>query len=476
MSDITHEQLAALDNPFPTLIDRFQRDPVHFVRKVLGAEPDLWQLQALTALQRGHRRLSIRSGHGVGKTTFLSWTLLWFALTRFPFKAVVTAPSAPQLYDALFSEIKGWCAKLPAQWLELLDITSDRIALRERPDEAFISARTSRAESPEALQGVHSEHVMLVVDEASGVPERVFEAAGGSMSTPGAITLLTGNPTRSNGYFWRTQTVDRDRWYTMRVASTDSPRVDPSYCADIAERRGIESNEYRVRVLGEFPLADSDTLIGAELVEGAMQRNITIDWNVGEVWGLDVARFGTDQSCLVKRRGNVVSDPPRRWGGLDLMQLTGQVVAEYHGCGEDARPSIIVVDSIGLGAGVEDRLRELNIPTQGVNVAEQPTAISRFYRLRDELWQECADWLGTRGVALPYDEQLRDDLCGPRYTFSSDGRLKVESKLEMRSRGVRSPDSADALILTFTGAAITAMASRLARWHGKLRRGIKGVV
>jgi hypothetical protein len=473
---VTPQVLAGLSNPFELLVARYQRDPVRFVVEILNAEPDPWQRTALGALQRGNRRLSIRSGHGVGKSTFLAWAMLWFALTRFPFKIVVTAPSAPQLFDALWSELRAWCAKLPAKWQELLDITSDRIALKARPDEAFISARTSRAESPEALQGVHSDHVLLVVDEASGVPEKVFEAAGGSMSTPGAITLLTGNPTRSNGFFWRTHQLERDRWFCMRVPSTDSPRVDPGFCTEIAERYGLESNAYRVRVLGEFPIADSDTLIGSELVEQAMARPVDVDWSQPEIWGVDVARFGTDQSVLIKRRGNAVRDPPRRWAGLDLMRLTGEVMNEWHTTAINARPAVVVVDSIGLGAGVADRLRELNVPCEDCNVAETPAAAGRFVRMRDELWQGCADWLGTRSVALPYDELLRDDLCAPKYSFSSDGKLRVESKMEMRSRGLRSPDAADALCLTFTAAAVTAMASSQFHWRGAIRRNIKGIV
>jgi phage terminase large subunit len=472
----TPEQLAALRNPFALLVSRYQRDPVKFVREVLGAEPDPWQLKALGGLQRGHRRLSIRSGHGVGKSTFLAWVLLWFLLTRFPLKAVVTAPTSAQLFDALWAELRGWAAKLPAKWLELLEITAEKMALRARPDEAFISARTSRAESPESLQGIHSDHVLLVVDEASGVPERVFEAAGGSMSTPGAITILTGNPTRSNGFFWRTHQLERDSWFTMRVPSTESRRVDPNFCTEIAERYGIDSNAYRVRVLGEFPLADSDTLISSELVEQAMQRPIEVDWNVPEVWGVDVARFGTDQSVLIKRRGAVVRDPPRRWAGLDLMRLTGEIMNEWNNTAISSRPEVIVVDSIGLGAGVADRLRELKVPTQDVNVAETPAAAGRFVRMRDELWQGVADWLATRTVALPYDEMLRDDLCAPRYSFASDGRLRVESKMEMRSRGIRSPDAADALGLTFTASAVLAMTARNSRWRGALRRNIRGIV
>jgi hypothetical protein len=478
MSDdvLTPERLQGIENPFAFMVQRYQRRPLDFVTEILGATPDPWQRETLTALQRGYTRLSVRSGHGVGKTAFLAWVAIWHILARFPQKTVVTAPSAPQLYDALWAELRSWIGRLPPTWQTMLTPTSDRIELSIKPEDSFISARTSRAEQPEALQGVHSAFVLLIADEASGIPEAVFEAATGSMSTPGAITILTGNPTRSTGFFHRTHTAESELWFTKRVSSADSSRVDRAFVEEVARRYGVDSNAYRVRVLGEFPLSQGDTLIGAELVEQAMQRAVQLDMDQPELWGVDPARFGIDNSVLIKRRGNVVPDQPRAWMGLDTMQLTGQIVNEWNRVPPAARPTLIIVDSIGIGAGVEDRLRELNIPTMGINVAETPSVQSRFRRLRDEVWQACADWLGRRQASLPWNERLRDDLCAPRYKFLSDGRLVVESKAEMRSRGLPSPDYADALNNTFAPGAATAMAFRQTSWRQPLRRGIKGLV
>src|SRR5262249_9807540 len=147
--------------------------------------------------------------------------------------------TSPQLFDALWPEMRSWLAKLPAAWLALLDIQSDRIMLKARPDDAFISARTSRAETPDSLQGVHAGNVLLVIDEASGVPEQVFVAAQGSMSTPGAVTIMAGNPVRVTGMFWRSHTLEADRWYTRRVSCLDSPRASKEFSEEIAARYGI---------------------------------------------------------------------------------------------------------------------------------------------------------------------------------------------------------------------------------------------
>jgi len=441
------EAIARAANPFDVAMSRYARAPIAFVREVLHVDPDPWQVEALRAVARGHTRLAIRSGHGVGKSALAAWCMVWFANTRAPFKVAVTAPTAPQLFDALWPELVKWFNSLPPGWRQLWDITSDHITLKA-DQECFITARTSRPDKPEAMAGLHSTHVLLVADEASGIDEAVYEAAGGSMSSPGAITLLIGNPTRSSGFFWRCHVMERDRWFTMRVSSADSRRVTPNYVREIEQRYGTDSNAFRVRVLGEFPVADADTLIAASLVDDAMVRDVALDMTAVEIWGVDVARFGTDASVLVKRRGNVVTEMPRRWRNIDTMQLAGAVKAEYDAAGHN-RPALIVIDVIGIGAGVVDRLHEQNLPILGVNVAEVASTTGRYARLRDELWVRCREWLETRAVRLPRDDELRADLVAPRYSFLSDGRLQVESKNLMRARGLASPDAADALNLTF---------------------------
>jgi hypothetical protein len=294
---------------------------------------------------------------------------------------------------------------------------------------------------------LHSQHVLLVADEASGIDEAVYEAAGGSMSSPGAITLLIGNPTRSTGFFWRCHMMERDRWFTMRVSSADSPRVSKSFVEELEHRYGLDSNAYRVRVLGEFPSADADTLISASLVDSAMLRDVALDLSFSEIWGCDIARFGNDASVLIKRRGKVVTEMPRAWRQADTMQLAGAIKSEWDS--QVQKPSLICVDVIGIGAGVVDRLHEQDLPVLGVNVSESPSTTGRFARLRDELWVRCKEWLETRSVRLPRHDQLRDDLAMPRYSFLSDGRLQVESKSQMRARRLPSCDYADALCMTF---------------------------
>jgi hypothetical protein len=242
-------------------------------------------------------------------------------------------------------------------------------------------------------------------------------------------------------------------------------------------RYGEESNAYRIRVLGEFPLADDDTVIPVELVDSAQVRDTKPSPTAPVVWGLDVARFGSDKSALCKRQANVVHEI-RKWAGLDLMQLTGAIVAEYEATPSNARPVEILVDSIGLGAGVVDRLRELKLPARGINVSESPAMGTTYINLRAELWFRVKGWLEARDCRIPKDDQLFAELVGPRFSFSSNGKMKVESKDEMRRRGLGSPDMADALCLTFAGNAATALYGRQhsQNWSQPILRRIPGVV
>lgn len=464
-----------MNNPFIQFITLYRADPVLFVKEVLGVDPDEWQKDFLNAVASGERKISIRSGHGVGKSTTASWAMLWFLLTRYPVKVVVTAPTSAQLYDALFAELKRWVKELPQPIQDLLDVKQERIELKASATEAFISARTSRAEQPEALQGVHSDNVMLVADEASGVPEAVFEAAAGSMSGHNALTILLGNPVRSSGFFFDTHNRLKDEWWTKRVSCIDSKRVSKEYVDDMKSRYGEESNAYRIRVLGEFPRSDDDTIIPMDLLESAKHRDTRAYEDAPIIWGLDVARFGSDSSVLCKRQSNVVHTL-ERWRNLDLMQLTGAVVAQYEACDHKNRPAEILVDSIGLGAGVVDRLRELKLPARGINVSESPAMGGTYLNLRAELWHKAKAWLEKRDCKIPNNEDLIGELATVRYTFTSNGKIKIESKDDIRRRGLKSPDMADAFVLTFAADAATISWGSSSSWNKPIKRLIRGLV
>ena len=437
-----------LSSLYADFVAAYRDEPVLFVTEVLGADPLPWKREFLMHVAKGERRISVRAGHGVGKSTACAWLLLWHMFTRMPQKSVCTAPTAGQLFDALFSEVKHWAQKLPAPLRDTIEIFSDRIVQRGAPESSFISARTSSAERPEALAGIHSENVLIIVDEASAVPEPVFEAAAGSMSGHSATTVLIGNPTRNTGLFFKTHHQLSSDWQTMHVSCLDNRLVAKDFIKQIAATYGETSNAYRVRVLGEFALRDDDSLIPADLVDSAMIRDIALDTTQDLIYGVDVARFGSDRTVICKRRGNVVIEF-RHWSGEDLMSTVGRIVHEAN----TDKPYEICVDSIGLGGGVADRLRELGYNVRDVNVSESNALNQQAAKLRDELWIAAKDWLETRSVKLPKDDELRQELIGPTYSFTSNGKIKVEGKSEMKRRGLRSPDLADSLCLSFASQA-----------------------
>ena len=259
--------------------------------------------------------------------------------------------------------------------------------MKGAPESSFISARTSSAERPEALAGIHSEHVLLICDEASAIPEAVFESAAGSMSGHTATTILIGNPTRNTGLFFRTHHQLKSDWFTMHVSCRDNRLVSEDFVNQIAATYGEASNAFRVRVLGEFALRDDDSLIAADLVDAAMDRDVVLDTTQDLIYGVDIARFGSDRTVLMKRQGNVVLGF-RHWSGEDLMGTVGRIVHEA----ELDKPVTIAIDSIGLGGGVADRLRELGYPAVDVNVSESVAMNQQAARLRDELWLSVRDW------------------------------------------------------------------------------------
>jgi len=451
-----------------------KRDPALFVREVLGADPEVWQVEALQAIADGDR-VAIKSGHGVGKSCFQSWMVLWFLSTHYPAKIVLTANTSAQLNDVLMSEINKWHRQMKPAFRDQIEVKSDRVELKSAPTESFAACRTSRRENPEALQGFHADNMLFLIDEASGIDDIVFEVASGALSTKGAKQVLTGNPTRTSGYFFDAFNKMRENWTCMTVSCADSTRVDPQFIEDMKKQYGEDSSIYGVRVLGEFPKQDDDVLIPLHLVESAVSRDVDPAGQI--VWGLDVARFGADRSCLVKRQGNTVMDDIKVWQGKDLMQLCGIVNAEYMLENDDRRPIEIMVDVIGLGAGVVDRLCELGLPARGVNVGESASYKEKYINRRAELWFDMREWFLKRDCKIPNDPTLISELTSPRYQFTSSGKMKMESKDEMKRRGLRSPDVADALVLTMESPAISSFnLGAASSWQGQLKYPNLGIV
>lgn len=448
-------------------------DLVWYCRNVLKFNPTEQQEEVLRSIgawalqnkdlpphKRVPKRIAIKSGRGTGKSRLLAAIMHWFETTRRDSVTVCTAPKASQLQDVIWREFALLQNAAVPPFNDHFEIMKEEIRHKESPKTQMAIARTARKENPEALQGIRAQNMMILCDEASGIPEEIFIVMEGSMSNPGCLVIMAANPTRVEGTFYNAFGKDREIWesYTFNRAKLDPtkyPFLDPHFPERMAIKYGRDSNIYRVHVLGEFPCADPDTLIPLWQVEAAVDREITPAEDDVVVYGVDVARFGDDESVLVKRKGNLFFEM-KSWRQKDTMQLS----YEIHLQAKKDKPAKIFVDTIGVGGGVADRLRDLGWDAVDVNVSERPSVDDRFYRLRDQLWwnmkevfengtiaitEECADPLKEG------DSELVGQLSTVKYRLNpNDGKLRIETKDERKRRGLHSPDRAEAMLMTFT--------------------------
>jgi hypothetical protein len=326
-------------------------------------------------------------------------------------------------------------------------------------------AKTARRETPEALQGLHSDYMLFIIDEASGVDDIVFETARGVMSTKGAKTIMTGNPTRLSGYFYDAFHKNRDAWATMKVSCYDSTRTNHKEIDQWKEEYGEDSNFFRVRALGEFPDAEDGTIIPLYLVEAATTRDVA-PIPSEEVWGLDVSGAGADLCALAKRRGNVIPEPIKVWRSDDTMVSVGKVMAEYRAAA--VKPVQVCVDAVGIGAGVAHALAQQDIPVYCVNVAESHSSNDRYLRLRDEMWERSREWFYGRDVKIPNDPAFIGEITRVKWVMTPNGKMKAMSKYDMKlapPRGLgKSPDRSEAFCFTFMGGVSNIIAKQKKQW------------
>jgi hypothetical protein len=423
----------------------FRENPVIFVEKILHGKPTEQQKKLLMAIAQPGAKVSVKAGHGVGKSTVLAWITLWFLCCYTDVKIPCTAPSAHQLEDVLWAEISKWHGKMEPWFAQNIVIKADRVEVRGMGKNQFAVARTARKENPDALQGFHADNILFLIDEASGVDEKVFEVARGALSTPNARVLMTGNPTQTTGYFFQSHNKNRDTWIRFTFSCLDSPLVDSSYAKEIADEYGEDSDMYRVRVLGEFPHASVLQLIPSNIVDEAMGRNLREDVYINSpiVLGVDVSYFGDDRCSIFKRQGLASW---LLWYGrnIDTTQLA-TITANFE---DQHNADAVNIDLTGWGAGVKDAGTSWGRNWNGIMVGSASSKQNCFNK-RAEIWWDMLQWLKDGGC-LPNEPDLRDDLVGPQYFYSrSSNKIQLEAKKDMKTRGLASPDLAEGLALTF---------------------------
>ncbi len=429
--------------------------PVEFAQDILKVNPTKEQVNVMNDVAK-YSLVSVKSGHGVGKSALESWIIWWYISTRPYPKIMCTAPTKHQLHDILWAEASKWKRNSKAldndfEW------TSEKIYLKGSQEEWFAIARTSN--KPDALQGTHAEHVLIIIDEASGVPDIVFEPVLGSMSTKDAKLLMCGNPTGLSGFFYESHTKLRNMYKTHTIDGSKSEMVDPNYVKQIIEMFGKESDVYRVRVAGEFPKANPDSFISLSLVEERLQETELKTINSISL-GVDVARFGDDESvvCTILNHRKLAKLDVFKHN--DTMKLTGQLVNIIQNLNV-TYPYIYVkvkIDCDGLGVGVFDRLKEIIIEKNLLAIAVECHFGGKGGKVSYDdpieyknstgiMWGTIRNKLLNQNLFLLNDDELISQLTNRKYFIESDGTIRLERKEEMKKRGVHSPDRADALAL-----------------------------
>jgi hypothetical protein len=416
-------------------------------------------------------RKATSSGRGPGKSALCAWLIHWMQTCHIGSTVIVTANTEAQLKSRTWAELGKWITLgINAHWF-------DRGALSMKPAPWFeellkkqlkldtgyyyAAAQLWSEENPDAFAGVHNPHgVMVIFDEASGIPAPIWTVTEGFFTDPDLhrYWLAFSNPRRNTGAFFECFHKNRELWRTQSLNSLDVEGADVNHLNSIIRQYGVDSDAARIEVYGQFPHQGDRQFISRSIISAAAARELVDDQWAPLVIGVDVARFGDDASVIYFRRGrDARSIPPLRFKGLDNMALANEVAAQI----DKHHPDAVCVDA-GNGTGVIDRLREMKYKVHEVwfgAKAKDP----QWGNLRTEMYATARDWLA--GGCIPAHQGLMDDLAGPEYDFRGSSDVQIlEPKERMKDRGLASPDYGDAFVCTF--------AIRVARLDNPARRGV----
>lgn len=440
---------------------RYAHSPVSFVSDCFvfphGEHPAHYQIEALDDLER-YRRLALRGPHGLGKTALAAWVVLWFALTRDgeDWKIPTTASAWRQLTKFLWPEIRKWARRL--KWGAIgRDSFNERtellsLSIKLHTGEAFALASDNSA----MIEGAHAKHLLYVYDESKIIPEATWDSSEGAFSTGDAYWLAISTPGEPQGRFYdiHRRAPGYDDWKTKHVTLEDAiraGRIKHEWADQRAKQWGVQSAAYQNRVLGEFATSEEDGVIPLAHVERANDLWYRLqesgEWGGFVCAGVDVGRGG-DLSVIAMRHENGIKDL-RRDGERTIMSVTGKTKGIL-----DAHGGYASVDVIGIGAGVVDRLRELGKDVRPFNAGEKTDQRDAsgelgFADKRSAAWWNMRELLQAGAIALPPDDKLTGDLTAPKWATQSGGKIKVESKENVKKRLGRSTDDGDAVIMAY---------------------------
>ncbi len=446
-------------------LEVYYDDPAAFLEDFLSMKCDGWQDEVATDIA-AYPKVAVKSGQGVGKTALEAGLIIWFLVCRPYSRVIATAPTMQQLYNVLWAEIKKWLDSSAIH--ELLVWTKTKVYVDGDSERWFAIAKT--ATKPESMQGFHEDHMLIVVDEASGVTDPIMEALLGTLTGWDNKLLLMGNPNRIEGVFYDAFNKDRDKYRTHTVSSRNSGRTSKETIEMLETKYGKDSDVCRVRIDGQFPKGALDSFISLETVELACSKENHIrqsDIESAKVLhiGVDVARFGDDKTVITPRISAKIYEF-RKYSKKDTMETAGNVIRcckDYMSLFPHIRKCLIKVDDTGVGGGVTDRLKEVireeKLPYTVVPVNNGDSASDDYYfNLGSQVWGNIKELLENNfsnnlqgkqdvQIEIPHDEEMIKQLSVRKYHMTSKGKIQLESKEDMKKRGLGSPDTADSLSL-----------------------------
>lgn len=427
--------------------------PVYFENFIRGKHITWQQWKFLISVERAiqkkdKQKISIVSGHGTGKSSSLSWVIIWYLFCFEDSQIGATAPTSEQIHDVLWKELALWLGKLPSDIKDVFEWSAGYVRVKERPETWWARARTARKEAPEAIAGLHGEHVLVVADEAAGIPDEIYRAAEGSLTGANTLVILISNGTRTQGYFYDTHHGDSNNWQVLSFNSEDSPIVEEGYILRMIEKYGRESDEFKIRVSGGFPSSEQmDDAGWIPLISDKQIIQVSGSPFVGKKWlGIDPSGEGDDTTRWVLRdrfQARVVATEATS-NDKGIARKTYQLIKE-----NELDPNNVIVGNFGTGADVRAELLLLdhNMDIRTVNEGDKANDYEVYINRRAEMCFRGRTWL-IRGGGIEGDE-LKRDITGFLYKNDRKGRKQILDKPSLKKRLGRSPDRGDAFFMTF---------------------------
>lgn len=390
-------------------------------------------------------KIALKTGNGIGKSCLAGWLIPWF-LFSFPDSVVpCTAPTASQMNDVLWKEAISWINRMPKVYKKLFDVTSGYIRVTEAPESWYARARTSRKENPEAFSGIHAKYIMQVADEASGIPDIIFEYGEGIKTAPFWIFLMLSNPTRGIGYF-KKAFDETSEWRKYTFDSRQSPIVDWGFVHEKMKNSGFDSDDFRRFVKGDFPKEDSMDNSGYVplFTESEIEQAQINDGEIRyTIQGIDPAGEGHDKTAFVGRNAHIAKIlAEEKKSTPKSVAARGCTFIAHHGM----NPRNTVVDNFGEGADVATEMAKARQDVTPLNVGKKGED-AKYLNLRAELTWKLRKWIKSGGQLVR--DKRWNELLNIRYRYNELGKMQIMGKEKMRKEGIPSPDFFDAFMLTF---------------------------